>query len=243
LTKETSIKELQKQNMTATAYDRIKQAIMLGKLKPGYRFSANQLVTQFGMSRTPIREAIQLLAHENLVELQKGAGFFVKSVTLRELHEITEVRIALECMALRTSLHEISKAELDSLISRWKEVRQEYLDGTQTTIGKILSIDKETHHLFTHRTKNAYLINLLENISLRVHRIQSLSLDIRNAVKVAEQHIEILEFMQKKDVQKALESLERNIQSSLNSVLENLGQHGGEDPVETFYLKDIFDTE
>ena len=231
---------LQKQNMTAIAYDKVKRAIMLGKLKPGHRFSANQLVAQFGMSRTPIREAIQLLAHENLVELQKGSGFFVKTITLRELHEITEVRIALECMALRTSFYEISAHELDALLERWQEVHQQYLGGSQATISNILEIDKETHHLFTHRTKNAYLIDLLENISLRIHRIQSLSLDIQNAAKVAAQHIEILNFMKQKDLPNALASLERNIQNSMNAVLENLEHNGSESSVEGCYLSDIF---
>lgn len=240
MTEDTVVNGLQKQNMTSMAYERIKQAIMLGKLKPGYRFSANQLVAQFGMSRTPIREAVQLLAHENLVELQKGTGFFVKSITVRELHEITEVRSALECLALRSALHEIKESELDALIGRWQDVRKQYQNGTQPTIGKILELDKETHHLFTHRTNNMYLISLLEDVSLRIHRIQALSLDIKNAAYVAEQHIDILESMRKKDMPKALEALERNIQSSLSTVLENMKHNDSEGFVEPPYLNDIF---
>ena len=229
-----------KRSMTSEAYNKIKKAVLFGKLKPGYRVSVSQLAGQFGMSRTPIREAIQILAHEDLIELQKGTGFYAKSVTFCELREITEVRVALECLAMRTTVLHAPKAQITSLISRWKDARQRFLDGTVTSADEFLALDRETHYLILHNCKNDYLIGLFEDIFLRVARFQTISLNEESAVDAAEQHIDILEAILEKDVTLAVKRLEEHIQFSFRYIAKRCDDHMDGELIGASYLDDVF---
>ena len=91
-----SMDERGRSKLTQQAYDKIKQAIITNKLKPGLPSSGSQLSQYFQMSRTPISEAIQLLAREGQVEMKNGAGFYNNANTLKELRHINEGKIALQ---------------------------------------------------------------------------------------------------------------------------------------------------
>ena len=82
--------------------DQLEQDIVTGALRPGERLDEQSLAARFGVSRTPIREALMQLASAGLVELQARRGAFVASLSLREVIERFEVMAALEgaCGAL-----------------------------------------------------------------------------------------------------------------------------------------------
>src|SRR5215213_11508740 len=82
--------------------DQLEQDIVTGHFKPGERLDEQSLASRFGVSRTPIREALMQLASAGMVELQPRRGAFVASLSLREVIERFEVMAALEgaCGAL-----------------------------------------------------------------------------------------------------------------------------------------------
>ena len=82
--------------------DQLEQDIVTGALRPGERLDEQSLAVRFGVSRTPIREALMQLASGGLIELQSRRGAFVASLSLREVIERFEVMAALEgaCGAL-----------------------------------------------------------------------------------------------------------------------------------------------
>jgi DNA-binding GntR family transcriptional regulator len=95
--------------------DELEQDIVTGSLRPGERLDEQTLASRFGVSRTPIREALMQLASAGLVELQPRRGAFVASLSLREVIERFEVMAALEgaCGALAARrLTEVERARL-----------------------------------------------------------------------------------------------------------------------------------
>lgn len=206
-------------NLTKIAYDKIKKAIISNQVKPGVSISGNQLSQAFNMSRTPIREAVQLLANENLVEMQKGVGFFVKEVTSEELLEISEVRIALECSALRKTIGLVDRDQITEMIGRWLALKNDIKKGIDgDIISRILNLDMETHRFITENCRNQYLNRLLDSIDQKIARIKGLALTPRNAMDSVRQHVGILEAMLSGKAALAERRLARHLQYSVTHV-------------------------
>jgi DNA-binding GntR family transcriptional regulator len=82
-----------------TTYEAIKNLLLSGELGPGEALSERALSEQFGVSRTPVREAICMLANDGLLEIVPMRGTFVKQLSVDDLRGIHELRLALEGMA------------------------------------------------------------------------------------------------------------------------------------------------
>jgi DNA-binding GntR family transcriptional regulator len=82
--------------VAATAYDRLLTGIALGDYAPGSALNEKKLAAQLGVSRTPVREALLRLRLEGLVRVIPRGGIFVAETSIRQIREITEVRLVLE---------------------------------------------------------------------------------------------------------------------------------------------------
>lgn len=78
------------------AYEKIREKILLGFYEPGQTLTENQLVQEFGMSRTPIRQALHMLTNENLLKNNPHKGVVIKQMTAKEIQDLFEFRCALE---------------------------------------------------------------------------------------------------------------------------------------------------
>ncbi len=101
--------------MTATAYDRLLTGIALGDYAPGSALNEKKLAAQLGVSRTPVREALLRLRLEGLVRVIARGGIFVAETSIRQIREITEVRLVLEECSGRLALARCSPQSLAEL--------------------------------------------------------------------------------------------------------------------------------
>src|ERR1700760_4409686 len=93
----------------------IEEEIATGKLLPGTRLDETELATRFGVSRTPIREAIKLLHGEGLIEHRPRRGAVVAQIGADRLVEMFEVMAELEAMCARLAARRMSDDEIDAL--------------------------------------------------------------------------------------------------------------------------------
>lgn len=96
-------------------YEQIKHDIMTCKLAPGEPLSENQFLERFGVSKTPIREALTSLVQDGLVEYTPNRGFTVTTVSVTDIQEIFEARIFIEAELFRLAVKKISDGEIDEL--------------------------------------------------------------------------------------------------------------------------------
>jgi DNA-binding GntR family transcriptional regulator len=82
--------------VTSTVYDRLLAGIALGDYAPGSALNEKELAVELGVSRTPVREALLRLRLEGLVRVVPRSGIFVAETSIRQIREITEVRLVLE---------------------------------------------------------------------------------------------------------------------------------------------------
>lgn len=99
------------------AYSKIKAEILDGELTPGSAISEAERAEALGISRSPVREALQQLAREGLVEVFPKRGTFVTELTPREVREAFELRQAIECACARLAAERATEDDIEELAS------------------------------------------------------------------------------------------------------------------------------
>lgn len=102
-------------------YREIKNAILTHALPPNSRLVELKLAEEFGVSRTPIRNAIKRLSYEGLVTIVPNSGAFVSLPSAKEIEDIFQIRLELEGLAARLAARNITEEELERLCSLRKD--------------------------------------------------------------------------------------------------------------------------
>ncbi len=158
---------------TRTLKDQVVQllsnAILSGKLKPGERLNESRYARELGVSRIPIREALQQLQERGLVVDVPRRGKFVVNLSEEEIQKINSLRIVLEAEALRLCRAKIAPGDgeiLEGFVERMKH--SESLPEIEAA-----ALDLEFHRTIWRYCGNSYLISALETIAvpLFAHRV------------------------------------------------------------------------
>lgn len=126
--------ELSKMNAPALsaedeAYQFIEAAIRMGKYLPGQRLVAEEIASQIGMSRMPVREAFRRLSAEGLLHIRPNRGAVVRGLNEAEMREVFEIRAALEGLAARLALPHLTPtilAQLEHLLQQMEQANADY---------------------------------------------------------------------------------------------------------------------
>jgi len=146
-------------------YETIKTRIMDMELKPGDTLSDSKLARELKGSRTPVREALNLLQTENYVGYHSERGFFVKGISLKNIEDMYTVREALEVAALRLATTKDVDEDLEAIAHLLDE--HATIIGDFSGQGKFLE-DAEFHRALIRMGRNAYLMNIVESIFVRI---------------------------------------------------------------------------
>lgn len=120
----------------------LRQAIFSGSLKPGERIGQARVAEQYGTSRIPVREALQLLQAEGLVTLLPHSGARVAQLELDELGEIYEIREHLEPFATSRSVPRLTDEQLEEIERLVGEIERA---GETEDIGRWVALDRQFH--------------------------------------------------------------------------------------------------
>ena len=157
--------KLTRANVVSELQELIKEWVFSRKLSAGDRINENALAQQLGISRGPIREALQALRQEGLVEIIPNRGAFLRTLTLKEVLDLYDVRAGMAFMAGRLLVHRISKKDLDAL----NGMHQKMVDAV--THDKPLVFFRQNllfHGLLFKSAKNNQLLEMVDVIEKRV---------------------------------------------------------------------------
>jgi len=190
------------------AYLRIRERIVSLDMPPGSVVNEGRLREELRIGRTPIREALQRLARENLVRSIPHRGTFVTDVNITDLARITEVRVLLEGHAARLAAERLSAADREAL-SRLVEVLEE---GPSLDQRELMRLDQRIHRQIYKAARNTFLEATLEqyfNLSLRLwYLVLDHEVGLREAIK---EHVELLQAILAGDGTRAEESMHRHV--------------------------------
>ena len=186
----------------------LKDDILTGMLKGGDQLLEDRLKNEFGISRTPLREAFRVLEKEGLITILPRRGAFVRRISRQDIEKNFPVRANLEGLAARLAYANITQRDIEEM----KEVFAYMKDAAQR---KDFS-DYSTHHfvfheIFINASKNEILIALLRNLRMHTlwHRYtyQYYKEDFRNSLKIHNRIIDL--FTEKKVSPEEIEKVVR----------------------------------
>jgi DNA-binding GntR family transcriptional regulator len=215
--------KVQVQSLVDVVAERIEQAIMSGQLAPGTKLSEQGLAASLGVSRGPLREAIRRLEGRKLLERTPNIGVRVARLSLRDMHQILEVREALEGMAAGLAARHMSDADIAALgklienHGRQKELQ----DGT----GYYQEArDEDFHVRIAQGSGNARLLHMLCDdlyYLLRVYRYRSSTKPGRARDAFAE-HKAVVDAIAARDPMAAEAAMRTHLRNARRTVEEQL---------------------
>ncbi|UOW01947.1 GntR family transcriptional regulator [Agrococcus sp. SCSIO52902] len=183
--------------------------IIAGMLEPGTVLTAPTLAAQYGVSATPVREALLTLQRRGFLEPLRNKGFRVTDVSLHELRQLAEVRQLLECPPMRElagHLPESARAELQSLAD------EIVASGQEGRLQDYLSADTRFHLLLIDLVGNDHLTRIVRDLrqQTRLGGLAALS-ESRLLAESAAEHHELLALLVRGDGEAAEALMRRHI--------------------------------
>lgn len=198
----------------------LREAIIMGELKPGERLMEVQLAEKMGVSRTPVREAIRKLELEGFVNMIPRKGAHVARLSIKDIMDVLEVRASLDGLATALAAERITDEELREL----KYVLNQFESYVEKdNLQNIVKKDVEFHDIIYHASKNDKLIQIVNNLREQVYRFRVIYLkDFSSTKEVIKEHIEIFDALIEKDSKAAGEAAKSHIKNQEMMILKRL---------------------
>jgi DNA-binding GntR family transcriptional regulator len=198
----------------------LREAIIMGELKPGERLMEVQLAEKMGVSRTPVREAIRKLELEGFVNMIPRKGAHVARLSIKDIMDVLEVRASLDGLATALAAERITDEELREL----KYVLNQFESYVEKdNLQNIVKKDVEFHDIIYHASKNDKLIQIVNNLREQVYRFRVIYLkDFSSTKEVIKEHIEIFDALIEKDSNAAGEAAKSHIKNQEMMILKRL---------------------
>ena len=194
-------------DLKGEVYKILRNGIVNGDLAPGTRLKETDLVSDLAVSRTPIREALNQLSKEGLVEIIPRKGTFVKQWNKEEAQEILLIREALESLAARLATGRMSEKQIDRL--------KEYMDSYERGETGYTEADRMFHGDIVQACGMNRLIDMIRNLydTLRMNKIMGASFESAERIRESmTEHQNIIQALRERDGEKVERLMRLNFQ-------------------------------
>ena len=197
----------------------IEEAILSGQLKPRERLVEMDLISQFDVSRTVIREALKRLEAKGLIRTTPYRGAVVADLTNEEIEEIYFIRAELEKIAARLVLEHITQKEIQNLKKLSKEVEKHLREKSH----QMIEMDSEFHRMIFRSCRNSYLYDMIDYLRTKAHivRYNAWSLPHRVEQSIVE-HREMIKAIEKRNLPQLEKLIVKHLTISKNSYMSQL---------------------
>lgn len=197
----------------------IREAILKGELKPGQRLKQSDLADAMGVSRMPIREALQKLEAEGLIKLEPHKGAVVKSIEVGDIEEIYALRTELEKMAVYQSVEHLTDEDHQQLITL-----VEHMEASED-VDDFIRHNIEFHRLLMKRSSwerlNSFISTLWNGLPQQTPHILKGQKDTSNV-----EHRSILNAVLNRDKETAANLVSNHISRTGNMLVKRLKEEG-----------------
>ena len=194
---------------SAKIRDSLEQRIVEGELSNGKRLDETELSGFYGVSRTPVREALQRLAESGLAEHLPRRGTFVRSPSLSQLVEMFEVMAELECMAIRLAARRATSNDIDALEKDNETCRAAVAANDAK---KYYEINARLHGRIYQMSGNSFLANEARRLHDRLRPFRRLQLRVRGRMEESmAEHDIILAALRDGNADRAMETMKKHI--------------------------------
>jgi DNA-binding GntR family transcriptional regulator len=206
--------------------------IFHGNLRAGQRLVTESLATRFGVSHTPIREALIELRGLGVVDLLPNRGAVVRKITPQNVREVCQVRKVLECEAIRGAVRNVDTKQIATLSTEIRRLAKS--PANPETVARAQDVDNQLHDAIREACGNAFLAAELERLRTLFRTFRDVTWDLEVArrdfhripVEAAE-HLAITDALVAGDARAAVAAMTAHMRSGLTywvQVTANLTQ-------------------
>ncbi len=204
----------------ARSYRKLRELILTYEIKPNERVNEVELAKRIGVSRTPVREALNRLVVERLLQFEPSVGFYRPKISQQEIVDLYELRVILETEGVRLATQRASDAEIDELIEYWNGT---YRNRIAATRAETIANDETFHERLVGLSHNRELVEALRKLNARIHFIRwaDPSGDGHHETSYL-QHLELLRVLRLHDEEKSIAVLRGIIAKRQEEIVEIL---------------------
>lgn len=211
---------IQRRTLHDELVDRLRHMIVEGDLKPGEKLSEKDLSEFFGVSRTPLREALKVLGKEGLVSLVPNRGATVSKLTIADLEEAFPIMGALESVSGELACAHITDAEIAKLERLHNEMVDKYKTGD---LKNYFKLNENIHSLILDAARNPTLSEMQRSLSGRIRRARYMAnMSAERWARAVAEHEAILAALKERDGEKLGTILKDHLANKLESVRAEL---------------------
>lgn len=200
----------------------VRELIVDGDLPPGIKIPEKELCERFGVSRTPLREALKVLASEGLVTLTPNRGAAASLITIEDLEEVFPVMGALEALAGELACQQMTAREIASVRSLHDRMMEHY---RQEQLKPYFQLNQSIHEAILAGSRNNSLITMYRSLAGRVRRARYFANMSRSRwAQAAEEHEEIIAALEARNGALLAGILKRHLQNKFETVSQQLAE-------------------
>lgn len=208
-------------SLHATVLHKVRDLITTGELAPGVHLTERILTSQLRVSRTPVREALKILAHEGLVELLPNCGAQVTRLTAESAHRLFEVIEALEAQAGRLACERITDDELAELRHVHEEMHAHFL---RRELPEYFRLNQSIHERIVAAARNPILETAHRLHSSRIRRARYLEIQVNEKRwrQAMAEHEQIIRALEKRDATRTASLLKNHLRQMFENAYRKL---------------------
>jgi DNA-binding GntR family transcriptional regulator len=196
-------------------YKKLRRSIIMGNRDSGERLHVGKIAEEYDASVTPVRDALQMLSHEGLVEIKPRSGYFVRSITLKQLRDLLDVRRILELNGVERAALRATEEQIEEI----SHVHAGYTGDDEESYERYTDENRRFHYLLAKASGNKELAEMIGSMHDRLARFMVM----RRAGKTMEAtHARIIEALQSHNVEAARQALLDDIDRAHEAILDNL---------------------
>ncbi len=212
-----------KAKLKEKVYSIMKSRILNFELKPGEKFFETEISEKLGVSRTPIREALNRLEHEGLVKSLPNKGYSVSDLTITEIEELFEIREVLEILALRAAAKNARREDWIHLEETVKKKNLHQNEDLEERHGQSFKEAHEFHQEIARISGKETLKQIIDMISEKIYRFQWMNLFLEDrGMQSRNEHVAIINYLKAGKIDDAVAATQEHIRHSKNNILHLL---------------------
>lgn len=216
-------------------YNQLRVMVTTYQFRPNERINEVELADMLGVSRTPLREALNRLTAENLLTFVPNYGFAARALDTQTIYELYQLRSALETLGVTLAATQARDEEIDGLIAFWQNVSPEFADlPAETALGH----DLEFHERLVGISGNTELSNSLDTINARLYFVRLVFMGKKQRrAETCHEHQAILEALKHRDASTGADLMQVHISRLQNQLVEVIRES-----ITLIYTRDLLES-
>lgn len=211
---------IERKTLHGELVERLRELIVEGALVPGEKIAEKALCERFGVSRTPLREALKVLAADGFIELTPNRGATVSRLTVEDLDNVFPIIGALEALAGELACRQRNDEELAEIRALHYQMVLHYKRGERSAY---FQLNQQIHEAIMAAARNPDLARSHRTLSGRIRRARyQANMSSTRWDKAIAEHEEILKCLENRDDRRIGEILKQHLANKLATVKESL---------------------